>query len=117
MILDPPSAMKIASYVGAGLCIGFGAIGAAVGEGYTAGLANQGISQKPHQHGLAGTAHFHEPVHRQRLDRHLAVAEGLNGAQIKAKERFRQGHEPEARAQSAGDAAPSCAWRSDPARK
>lgn len=51
MILDPPSAMKIASYVGAGLCIGFGAIGAAVGEGYTAGLANQGISQKPEKSG------------------------------------------------------------------
>jgi F-type H+-transporting ATPase subunit c len=51
MNLDPSSAMKIASYVGAGLCIGFGAIGAAVGEGYTAGLANQGISQKPEKSG------------------------------------------------------------------
>jgi ATP synthase F0 subunit c len=51
MPLDAPIILNIASYVGAGLCIGFGAIGAAVGEGYTAGLANQGISQKPKRSG------------------------------------------------------------------
>ncbi len=38
--------IELASYVGAGLCIGLGAIGAAIGEGYTAGLANVAISQK-----------------------------------------------------------------------
>ncbi len=34
-------------YLGAGLCIGLGAIGAALGEGYTGGLANTSISRRP----------------------------------------------------------------------
>jgi len=46
MIFDVPTTVKLASYAGAGLCIGLGAIGAALGEGYTAGLANEGISRK-----------------------------------------------------------------------
>jgi len=40
-----------ASYLGAGLCIGFGAIGAAVGEGYAAGHANQAASRLPERSG------------------------------------------------------------------
>ena len=51
MEFDIPTTVKIASYTGAGLCIGLGAIGAALGEGYTAGMANQGLSQKPEQSG------------------------------------------------------------------
>ena len=51
MEFDIPTIVKIASYTGAGLCIGLGAIGAALGEGYTAGMANQGLSQKPEQSG------------------------------------------------------------------
>jgi F-type H+-transporting ATPase subunit c len=51
MTIDIPTTIKLASYVGAGVCIGFGAIGAALGEGYTAGLANEGLSQKPEQSG------------------------------------------------------------------
>jgi ATP synthase F0 subunit c len=51
MDLDIPTTVKIASYTGAGFCIGLGAIGAALGEGYTAGMANQGLSQKPEQSG------------------------------------------------------------------
>ena len=51
MEIDIPTTVKIASYAGAGFCIGLGAIGAALGEGYTAGLANQGLSQKPEQSG------------------------------------------------------------------
>jgi len=47
MTFDVPTTTQLASYAGAGLCIGLGAIGAALGEGYTAGLANQGLSQKP----------------------------------------------------------------------
>ncbi len=43
--------IELASYVGAGLCIGLGAIGAAVGEGYTAGFANRAISQKESKSG------------------------------------------------------------------
>jgi ATP synthase F0 subunit c len=45
MIFDIPTTVKLASYTGAGMCIGLGAIGAALGEGYTAGLANQGLAQ------------------------------------------------------------------------
>jgi F-type H+-transporting ATPase subunit c len=51
MTLDVPVMIKLASYAGAGLCIGLGAIGAALGEGFTAGMANQGLSQKPEQSG------------------------------------------------------------------
>jgi len=47
MTFDVPTTTQLASYAGAGLCIGLGAIGAALGEGYTAGLANQGLSRKP----------------------------------------------------------------------
>jgi ATP synthase F0 subunit c len=43
--------VNLASYVGAGLCIGLGAIGAALGEGYTAGLANEGLAQKSEKSG------------------------------------------------------------------
>lgn len=44
---DVPTMINIASYGGAGICIGFGAIGAALGVGYTGGLANQALSHKP----------------------------------------------------------------------
>ena len=40
-----------AMYIGAGISIGFGAIGAAVGEGYTAGIANEAISYRPEKSG------------------------------------------------------------------
>ncbi len=49
MISDTPTIIQLASYIGAGMCIGFGAIGAAVGEGYTGGVANEAISLKPEQ--------------------------------------------------------------------
>jgi F-type H+-transporting ATPase subunit c len=39
--------LKIGAYSGAGLAIGFGAIGAAIGEGYTAAEANLAISRNP----------------------------------------------------------------------
>ncbi len=51
MISDVATTMKLASYAGAGLCIGLGAIGAALGEGYTAGLANEGLSREPERSG------------------------------------------------------------------
>ncbi|MDY6880180.1 MAG: ATP synthase F0 subunit C [Thermodesulfobacteriota bacterium] len=51
MLSDASTIVQLASYGGAGLCIGLGAIGAALGEGYTAGLANEGLSQKPEQSG------------------------------------------------------------------
>jgi ATP synthase F0 subunit c len=51
MTLDLNTTIDLAKFVGAGFCIGLGAIGAALGEGYTAGLASQGMSQKPEKSG------------------------------------------------------------------
>ena len=51
MTFDVPTTIKLASYVGAGLCIGLGAIGAALGEGFTAGMANQALGRKPERSG------------------------------------------------------------------
>ena len=51
MPLDVATTIELASYVGAGLCIGLGAIGAAIGEGYTAGLANEGLSRNTEKSG------------------------------------------------------------------
>ncbi|MBL0716475.1 MAG: ATP synthase F0 subunit C [Desulfosarcina sp.] len=47
MILDIQSWVHVAAFVGAGLSIGLGATGAAVGEGYTAAKANFAISRNP----------------------------------------------------------------------
>ena len=50
-MLDALSVTHAAMYLGAGLSIGFGAIGAAVGEGYTAGAANEALSYRPEKAG------------------------------------------------------------------
>jgi F-type H+-transporting ATPase subunit c len=42
-----PQITKAAAYLGAGLCMGIGAIGAAVGEGFVAGKACEAISRRP----------------------------------------------------------------------
>jgi ATP synthase F0 subunit c len=39
--------MKVAAFVGGGMAMGFGAIGAAIGEGYTASKANEAIARNP----------------------------------------------------------------------
>ena len=49
MLSDVASTIKLASYIGAGLCMGFGAIGAALGEGYAGGMANEALSRRPDQ--------------------------------------------------------------------
>ena len=41
-----------ARYLGAGLCMGLGAIGPAIGEGFAAGKALEGISRRPEMPGL-----------------------------------------------------------------
>jgi F0F1-type ATP synthase membrane subunit c/vacuolar-type H+-ATPase subunit K len=51
MNFDPDTLVNVAAYVGAGLTMGLGAIGAALGEGYTAGGASIASSQKPEQSG------------------------------------------------------------------
>ena len=43
--------IQAVSYFAAGICIGAGAIGAAVGEGYAAGMANQALSSNPKESG------------------------------------------------------------------
>lgn len=47
MVLDEQSIVHLAGYFGGGLAMGLGAIGAAIGEGYTAAQANQAISRNP----------------------------------------------------------------------
>ncbi len=41
-----------AAYLGAGICMGFGAIGAGAGEGYAAGKACEAVSHTPENSGL-----------------------------------------------------------------
>ncbi len=43
--------IQAVSYFAAGICIGAGSIGAAVGEGYAAGMANQALSSAPQESG------------------------------------------------------------------
>jgi len=50
-MFDTHTILSLAKDLGAGLCIGLGAIGAALGEGYTAGSANQAISRRPEKGG------------------------------------------------------------------
>ena len=50
-MLDTQTIVGLAKDVSAGLCIGLGAIGAALGEGYAAGLANKAISRRPEKGG------------------------------------------------------------------
>ena len=44
--------VKAAALLGAGLAMGIGAIGPAIGEGFVAGKACEGISRRPEQAGL-----------------------------------------------------------------
>ncbi len=39
--------IRAAAMVGAGICMGFGAIGPGVGEGYAAGQACSGVAREP----------------------------------------------------------------------
>ncbi len=41
-----------ARYLGAGICMGIGAIGPGIGEGYAAGRACEGISRRPDEASL-----------------------------------------------------------------
>ena len=42
-----PSAIQVAVYIGAGVCMGFGAVGSGVGGGFPAGEACMGIARQP----------------------------------------------------------------------
>ncbi|MFC1811957.1 ATP synthase F0 subunit C [Thermodesulfobacteriota bacterium] len=47
MEFETQTLVNIAAYLGGGIAMGFGAIGAAIGEGYTAALANEAVSRNP----------------------------------------------------------------------
>ncbi len=44
--------IKMAALLGAGICMGFGAIGPGIGEGFAAGKACEGVSKEPENAGL-----------------------------------------------------------------
>lgn len=45
--MEPATLTNLAAQIGAGLCIGLGAMGAAIGEGYTAAEANDAVARNP----------------------------------------------------------------------
>ena len=47
MDIDATTFVHLAAYTGGGIAMGLGAIGAAIGEGYTAGQANTAVSRNP----------------------------------------------------------------------
>ena len=51
MNMDVQTIVEVAAYLGGGLAMGFGAIGAAIGEGYTAAKANLAVSRNPNLSG------------------------------------------------------------------
>jgi F-type H+-transporting ATPase subunit c len=51
MVLDVHTWVQVAAFAGGGMAMGFGAIGAAIGEGYTASRANEAIARNPAQAG------------------------------------------------------------------
>ena len=44
--------IKAAALLGAGVCMGIGAIGPGIGEGFAAGKACEGVSRNPEEAGL-----------------------------------------------------------------
>jgi ATP synthase F0 subunit c len=51
MALNVETVVSLAAYIGGGLAMGLGAIGAAIGEGYTAAQANVAVSRDPKNSG------------------------------------------------------------------
>ena len=49
--IDIPNWVNFAAFLGGGAAMGFGALGAAIGEGYTAGQANMALSRNPESSG------------------------------------------------------------------
>lgn len=49
--MDLLASGQMAAFFSSGICIGLGAIGAAIGEGYTAAIANQAVSRTPERSG------------------------------------------------------------------
>ncbi|HUU80785.1 MAG TPA: ATP synthase F0 subunit C [Acidobacteriota bacterium] len=52
MAIEGVDLIRAAAFIGAGLAMGFGAIGPGVGEGFAAGKACEAIGRKPEEAGL-----------------------------------------------------------------
>ena len=52
MAVEGADIIRAAALLGAGIAMGFGAIGPGIGEGYAAGRACEGISKRPDEAGL-----------------------------------------------------------------
>jgi len=52
MAIEGADLARAAAFIGAGLAMGFGAIGPGVGEGYAAGKACEAIGRRPEEAGL-----------------------------------------------------------------
>ena len=52
MAIEGADLVKAAAFLGAGLAMGFGAIGPGVGEGFAAGKACEAIGKNPEESGL-----------------------------------------------------------------
>ena len=52
MAIEGVDLVKAAAFIGAGLAMGFGAIGPGVGEGFAAGKACEAIGRRPEEAGL-----------------------------------------------------------------
>ena len=52
MAIEGADIIRAAALLGAGIAMGFGAIGPGIGEGYAAGRACEGISKRPEEAGL-----------------------------------------------------------------
>jgi F-type H+-transporting ATPase subunit c len=52
MAIEGTDLVQAAAFLGAGLAMGFGAIGPGVGEGFAAGKACEAIGKKPEEAGL-----------------------------------------------------------------
>ena len=52
MAIEGADLVKAAAFIGAGLAMGFGAIGPGVGEGFAAGKACEAIGRRPEEAGL-----------------------------------------------------------------
>ncbi len=50
--ITPKSIIKAGALIGAGICMGFGAIGPGIGEGFAAGKACEAIGRTPEEAGL-----------------------------------------------------------------
>ncbi len=50
--MEAETIISAVALLGAGICMGFGAIGPGIGEGFAAGKACEGISRRPEESGL-----------------------------------------------------------------